>query len=106
MKPKYLLDECACNSKTFGGTDFVRSVDLVGMGATDDQIFELAKKMKITIVTKDKGFALKILSEKYPVIYSCGETMAFVIPKKVELNRKYSDPVTFYLLNSQSVVRD
>lgn len=105
MKPKFLLDECACNKDGFCGTDFVRSTDVLGFGATDDQVFELAKKMKVPIITKDKGFALKILSEKYPVIYSCGNTMAFIIPKKVELNRKYSDPVTFYLLNSQTVVR-
>ena len=104
MKPKYLLDECVSSRAGFFDYTFAQSVDLVGRGATDDQVLEYSKSHKMIIVTKDRGLVLKTILGNNPIIYSCKENTALIIPKKVELNRKYADPVTFYLQKSQSVI--
>ena len=104
MKAKYILDECVSVKTGFHRSVFVQSVDLVGQGASDDEIFEASKKLKMSIITRDRGFALKILSEKYPVIYQCEEKTAMIVPEKVIITPKLSDPLTYYLLDSERII--
>jgi len=46
MRRQFMLDECVSAKKDFDGKYFVQSVDVVGRGATDDEVFEVAKKTK------------------------------------------------------------
>lgn len=104
MKAKYILDECVSSKPHFHDDNFVQLVDLLGQGASDDEIFKLSKKLKMLIVTKDRAFALKILSEKNPVIYQCYEKTVLIIPKEVIQSPKLSDPIAYHLLESESVI--
>lgn len=104
MKAKYILDECVSAKSDFYRGVFVQSVDLVGQGASDDEIFEVSKKLKMLIITKDRSFALKILSEKYPVIYQCEGKTVMIVPEKIIITPKLSDPITYYLLDEEKIV--
>ncbi|MCH7648574.1 MAG: hypothetical protein IIA83_08215 [Thaumarchaeota archaeon] len=104
MKPKYLLDECVSAKKDFYGHIFVQSIDLVGRGALDKEVLDLSKSMKIPIITSDKKFALSVLLENEPVIYKCENKTTMIIPKVIH-DQRFSDPVTYHLLKTQSVVR-
>jgi len=103
MKAKYLLDECNGN-KSFRGGLFIRSVDLVGQGASDEEVLKLSKSLKIPIVTSDKKFVLNILLDSNPVIYKCKNKTTMIIPKVIH-DQRFSDPVTHYILDSQNVIR-
>lgn len=99
MKAKYLLDECNSNRKCFRSGLFVSSVDLIGQGASDKEILELSKSLKIPIVTSDKKFALNVLLENESVIYSWGNKTTMIIPKIIN-DQRFSSPLTHYLLDS------
>ena len=104
MKAKYILDECVSVKSGFHSEVFVKSVDLLGQGASDDEIFEASKKLKMSIITKDRGFALKILSEKFPVIYQCEEKTVMIIPEKVIITPELSEPISYYLLDTEKII--
>lgn len=103
MKPKYLLDECVSAKVGFFDNVFAQSVDLIGRGASDQEVLKLSKSLKIPIKTSDKRFALSILLENEPVLYKCENKTTMIIPKIIN-DPRFSDPVTYYLLKTQSVV--
>ena len=103
MKPKYLLDECNNTRADIKNKLFVRSVDLIGIGASDQEVLKLSKSLKIPIVTSDKRFALSILLENESVVYRCKEKTYLITPNIVS-DPGLSDPVTHYLLKTQSVI--
>lgn len=68
-KPQYILDECVSIKLPIPVcSTFVESKNVLGKGASDDEIFEYAKKYNLMVVTRDYWFAEKILAEGYPVL--------------------------------------
>lgn len=102
MKAKYLLDECNGSRSSRGGL-FVRSVDLIGGGASDQEVMKLSKRIGTIIITCDKKFVLNILLDNNPVIYKCENKTTMIIPKIIN-DPMFSDPITHYLLSSETVV--
>jgi len=99
MKPKYLLDEnVSCKKDTIVDSDSIRAVDILGRGASDDQVLELAQKTKTIIITNDKRFIVQALGDLRPVVdYNRG----ILITPKVE---KYTDMITAYLQKTKGIV--
>ncbi len=103
-KTKLLLDECVSIDGTFNPreqNDLLRTVDLIGCGAEDEEIFDLAKKLKRTIVTRDIKFALKILLENHSVYFQKINGDRFFIQPKVE---KIDNYITEFLLREETII--
>ena len=109
-KPKYLLDECITIHWPYNVGkihDYVSSVDLIGHGAKDGEIFNLALKLNRTIVTSDMKFTLRILLNNHPVYFQKmnGERY-FIKPQaeKIENVGKCNDYVTQFLLSHEKII--
>ena len=103
MKPIFVLDECMTMKKHYATGNFVKSTDVIGPGASDEEVFELAKKLKVPVITKDKLFVLNMIIQNYPVVYIRG-ARAFYIESKVVEDPKYSDPITYHLLTTDNII--
>jgi len=82
---------------------FVHSIDIIGRGATDKQVFELVKKYNAGLITFDKRFALSTLEDGYPVVLPNG-TESTLIKPIIEKSPKYSDPLTYYAMENDQIV--
>ena len=73
MKPTYLLDECISKKgdRNQGQKDsrFVCSVNVLGRGATDKEIYEYAKAKNLIIITKDLKFEYFLMDKNHPFIF-------------------------------------
>ncbi len=103
MKAKYLVDQCSSNRRCFKKPVFVHSVDLIGEGASDQEVLKLSKRLGTIIITCDKRFALDILLGGDPVICDYENQTSMIVPKIIN-DPIFSDPITHYLLSSQTVV--
>lgn len=110
MKKKFLLDECITIHWPYNTgdiDDYVSSVDIIGRGAKDDEVFDLAKKLNRILVTSDMKFTLKVLLMNQPVYFQKqnGERY-FVKPNigKKENIGKCNDFVTQYLLSEEDEI--
>jgi len=45
-----------------------------------------------------------ILMAKKPVIFYYDEKTVLIEPKKIEVNIKYSEPVTFHLIDNEKII--
>ncbi len=105
----YVIDECVSTRtkehlRIKNVKDFVHSIDVIGRGATDEQVFELVKKKKAGLVTFDKRFALSVLQSGYSVILPYGNDSTLIKPT-IDKSPKYSDPLTYHILETDAVVR-
>ena len=100
---KYLYDECVSCRDVFEGRNFIQSIDVVGKGATDEKVGDYAVKNNMLLITSDIKFALNMLIQSKPVIFKNGGDYTLIKPK-TEKSRKYSDPITNYLLENDQVV--
>ena len=103
----YIIDECVSiktkeqfRVKNVNG--FVHSINVLGKGATDEEVFELVKRNKAGLITLDKRFALSVLQSGYTVILPGHENIR--IKPIIDKSPKYSDPLTYYLLESDKVI--
>lgn len=103
----YVIDECVSvrtkeQFRVKNVKGFVHSIDVIGRGATDGAVFELVKKNKAGLITLDKRFALSVLQSGYTVILPGGENIR--IKPTIDKSPKYSDALTYYLLENDKVV--
>ena len=69
-------------------------------------MLEYAQKNGLILITADHGALIKNLVDGYPTVYYCQATRKTVlIDPKVEHSQKYSDAITYFLLESDQVVR-
>lgn len=101
-KPLFLVDECASLKYNRQSDEFVQSCDIIGGGASDEEVFEVAKKLKVPVITHDKLFALDMILSNHPVILKYRGKKYFVEPNIQET--KIFDAVTYYLLKTNEVV--
>ena len=109
-KLKYLLDECVTIHWPYNTGeihDYVNSVDLIGHGANDDKVFELALKLNRILVTSDMKFTLKVLLDNHSVCFQKmnGERY-FIKPQaeKIADVGKCDDYITQFLLKSEEII--
>jgi len=102
MKPTYILDECiSCTfDRCVGHRDsrFVCSVNILGGGAKDLEIYEYAKANNLIVITKDMGFTHFLIKRKHPVIFRTFNKDVVLIPIKIP------NAMTAYLLETDQVV--
>ena len=104
----YVIDECVSTRtkehlRIKNVKDFVHSIDVIGRGATDGEVFELVKKNKAGLITLDKRFALSVLQSGYAVILPHGIDSTLIKPT-IDKSVKYSDPLTHYILENDQVI--
>ena len=112
MKPKYLIDECVSNHFPknhflYNHEDFFDSKHILGKGTKDEKILEYVKKTKMILITCDKKFSLKTACDQESVVFidrMDGRAYKLIAEEDPDL-KKFYDPVTYHLLNSQTVVR-
>ena len=98
---KFLIDECVRADHDFVSRDFIQSVDAVGMSAGDPEVFDYAVKEKLTLITRDKRFALKS-AFTIPVIYKRGyAAFELTLTYRPEL----SGLITYHLNQNDDIVR-
>jgi len=76
----------------------MKTDELRRKGASDNQVFELAKKTNTILVTRDKQFILYMLGNHNPVVDYNGGVL---ITPKIE---KYIDFRTDYILRNREIV--
>lgn len=107
---KYLLDECITIHWPFNlGKlhDCISSVDIIGHGAKDDEVFDLAIKLNRILVTSDKRFTLKILLNNQPVYFQKMNGERFFIKpmvEKLENVGNCDDHLTQFLLCQERII--
>ena len=102
---KFLLDE----SLMYGNKDpifppFFNSVNILGKGASDGMIFQYAKKNNMIVVAKDKRFVLDMIVSGSKVVYVDNNYKVTLVNPKIDVNPKYSSPITFYLQENEEII--
>jgi len=98
---KIVLDECIGKSICVGDSDFINSVDAVGRGASDKQVWKLLEKTDSILVTDDLKFMLYALRNNKPVWdYKRGR----LITPTIDNDPKYHDVLTFYCQKTKQIV--
>lgn len=98
---KYLLDECCLEDKGKYSSDFEHSIQVVGKAARDREVFIYAVQNNLTLITKDKHFALKSALH-IPVICRDGfEAYEIHLIPRPELN----GITTYYLHTNDDIIR-
>ena len=103
MKPLFLVDACASMEENRQSEEFVQSCDIIGGDASDEEVFELAKKLKVPVITFDKLFALEMILSNYPVIFR-GKGKTYFIKPSIEEDAKYFDAVTYHIAKTNEVI--
>lgn len=105
VKMKFLLDESLTyKNRILVFLPFFNSVDILGMGAPDEEIFKYAKKNNMIVVTKDKRFALDMIISGSKVVIVTDTYKTVLINPKIDVNPKYSSPMTYYLQKHKEIV--
>lgn len=110
MKKKFLLDECITIHWPYNNgdiDDYVSSVDVIGHGAKDDEVFDLAKKLNRILVTSDMKFTLKVLLMNHPVYFQKQNGDRYFVKPTIEKKEhigKCNDFVTQYLLKNDEII--
>ena len=109
MKAKIVLDECVvyhwpnylCKMK-----DYVLSVNVVGQGAKDEEVLELAKKQKRPLVTGDIRLALYCILDNHPVIFLKHNGKAYFVKPSLQDIEFFGkiDPLTKHMLEKDEVI--
>ena len=104
-KPTYLLDECVSTKCDFVPDVFIQSIDVLNRGAKDPEVLEYVQKNNLVLVSADHRAIIQNLAAGYPTVYFCQATRKTVlIEPKVEHSQKYTDPLTYHILESNEIV--
>jgi len=77
----------------------------VGSGAKDHQVLEYAIKNNLKLVTNDMKFAMQTALRNHPVSYMDNRKRGFNLKlEPTDEITKFSDSITFYLLENDKVV--
>ncbi len=101
MKPKFLIDECISKRLCVGDSDFIKSVDILGEGASDRKVFDVVKDTNTILVSDDKRFLFNALANNRTVWY---HKEGILIKPVIQKDTKYSDVLTFYLQKTNEIV--
>lgn len=108
---KYLLDECITIHWPFNlgkpHDDCISSVDIIGHGAKDEEVLNLALKLKRVLVTSDMKFTLKILLKNQPVYFQKMDGERYFIKptiEKLENVGRCDDHLAQFLLCQERII--
>ena len=106
---KYVVDECVSISwpNEYSGSNFIKSIDVVGCGATDDRVLSLVGRLKRGLVTSDRRFAMRAVWDDKAVIYhrtNCVRTYIKPVKKKLRSIPAQGYLVTHYLMQNDQII--
>jgi len=106
---KYVVDECITihYPENYLGSNFIKSIDVVGPGANDDKVLSLAVRLKCGLITRDRKFAIHALWDAKSVIYHKPDgTRIQIKPNKKKLRPMVTQSmrITNYLRENDKVV--
>ena len=109
---KFLLDENMTynhdndnsNTASLSSYPFFKSIELIGCGASDEKIFQYAKKNNMTVITKDKRFALHMIMKGYKTIIMNDNLKSVLVDPKIDTTQKYGSPLTYYLHEHNTII--
>ena len=106
MTPKFIVDECVSIHGKSYRDGYLKSIDVLGPGASDDLVLKLVEKHGCGLITYDKVLMIRTLMANHPVNFHRqeGGGMVFLKPD-LEAGRKNGDPLTAYILDNDQVVR-
>jgi len=103
---KFLLDEnIDPRIEEYESSNYLKSVCILGPGVPDEQVFNYAKKHNLIVVTRDIRFAFHmILSGHKTVFVETPTNKTTLVDPKIDVNPKYSSPITEYLQRTNSII--
>ena len=107
---KYVVDECVSINwpNEHSSSNFIKSIDVVGCGATDNKVLSLVGRLKRGLVTADRRFAMRAVWDNKAVIYhrtNGVRTYIKTTKKKLRPIPAQGHLVTQYLMQNNTVVR-
>ena len=106
---KFVVDECISihYPDKYSGSNYIKSIDVVGCGASDDKVLALVRRLRCGLVTRDRKFAIHALWDAKTVIYHKPNGARIQIkPNKRKLRPIFPESVrlTNYALENEEVV--
>ena len=106
---KYVIDECVSIllPNKYSGSNFIKSIDVVGCGACDEKVLGLVKRLRGGLITRDRKFAIHALWDAKTVIYHKPDgTRIQIKPNRTKLSSMVPQGVrlTNYLRATNQVV--
>lgn len=108
LEPKYLLDACMpLGLMELWSGEYVESTRILPNGASDEMVFEEAKKRGLIVITCDKGFIIRAMRENVPIIWQFKSERFLVHGKMIGIKcpqRSVNGIRTRYILRSDSII--
>ena len=106
---KYIVDESITihYPDKYSGSNYTKSIDVVGRGASDDKILSVVRKTKRGLITRDRKFAIHALWAAKTVIYHKSDgTRIQIKPNRKKLRPWVTDGtrLTNYALENDQIV--
>jgi len=106
---KYVVDECVTirYPNNYTGSNYIKSIDIVGCGASDDKVLSLVRKLRRGLITRDRKFAIHALWDAKTVIYhKPNGTRIQIKPNRRKLRSMVTDEtrLTKYCAENDQVV--
>ena len=106
---KYVVDECISINwpNEYSGSNFIKSIDVVGCGATDDKVLSLVGRLKRGLITSDRRFAMRAVWDNKAVIYHrTNGVRTYIKPTKKKLRSipAQGHLVTHYLMQNDQII--
>jgi len=104
-----IVDECVSihYPDKYSGSNFIKSIDVVGPGASDDKVLSLVGRLKGGLITRDRKFAIHALWDAKTVIYHKPDgTRIQIKPNRKKLRPMVTQSmrITNYLRENDKVV--
>ena len=104
MTPKFIVDECVSIHGKSYRDGYLKSIDVLGPGASDDLVLKLVEKHGCGLITYDKVLMIRTLMANHPVNFHRQEGGMVFLKPDLESGRKIGDPLTAYILENDQVV--
>lgn len=105
---KYLLDACIPRGPKDFSSEYVQLEEILEHSTSDEVILETAKKLGLIVITQDKGFVQRALSEHVPIIWQTYKGERYLVQgERIDQNcvcKSLKSKRTKYILKNDAVI--
>lgn len=105
---KYLLDACIPVGIQELSYEYVESTKILPQGTPDQTVLETAKKHGLIVITMDKKFVQRAMSERTPIIWQNNEGERYLIHGELItsgcVRKSFRAKRTKYLLRNDEII--